>query len=165
MPDMDGEETMQAVRAQTKGFCQKVPIIALTANVMTNAEQVYQDMGFDGYLAKPINAALLEASLQKYLPSELIEYSAKDDAPDLEEDGGINQITGVRKRKVAITADCICDLPREMLERYQIGLMYCYVHTKEGRFCDLFEVSSDSLLNYLQIEGNYAHSSTAEPSK
>ncbi|MBD5453932.1 MAG: DegV family EDD domain-containing protein [Lachnospiraceae bacterium] len=165
MPDMDGEESMRAVRAQTKGFCQKVPIIALTANVMTNAEQVYQDMGFDGYLAKPINAALLEASLLKYLPSELIEYSAKDDMPDLEEDGGINQITGVRKRKVAITADCICDLPREMLERYQIGLMYCYVHTKEGRFCDLFEVSSDSLLNYLQIEGNYAHSSTAEPSK
>ena len=165
MPDMDGEETMRAVRAQTKGFCQKVPIIALTANVMTNAEQVYQDMGFDGYLAKPINAALLEASLLKYLPSELIEYSAKDDTLDLEEDGGINQITGVRKRKVAITADCICDLPRELLEKYQIGLMYCYVHTKEGRFCDLFEVSSDSLLNYLQIEGNYAHSSTAEPSK
>ena len=165
MPDMDGEESMRAVRAQTKGFCQKVPIIALTANVMTNAEQVYQDMGFDGYLAKPINAALLEASLLKYLPSELIEYSAKDDTSDLEEDGGINQITGVRKRKVAITADCICDLPRELLERYQIGLMYCYVHTKEGRFCDLFEVSSDSLLNYLQIEGNYAHSSTAEPSK
>lgn len=165
MPDMDGEATMKAVRAQTKGFCQKVPIVALTANVMTNAKQVYQDMGFDGYLAKPINAALLEASLLKYLPPELIEYNAKEDMLDLEEEGAINQITGVRKRKVAVTADCICDLPRELLEKYQIRLMYCYVHTKEGRFCDLFEVSSDSLLNYLQIEGNYAHSSTAEPSK
>lgn len=165
MPDMDGEETMKAVRAQTKGFCQKAPIVALTANVMSNAEQTYQDMGFDGYLAKPINAALLEASLLKYLPQELIEYNAKEDILDLEEEGGINQITGVRKRKIAITADCICDLPRELLEKYQIGLMYCYVHTKEGRFCDLFEVSSDSLLNYLQIEGNHAHSSTAEPSK
>lgn len=165
MPDMDGEETMKAVRAQTKGFCQKVPIVALTANVMTNAEQVYQNMGFDGYLAKPINAALLEASLLKYLPEELVEYTAQEKDGETEEEGTVNRVTGVRKRKVAITADCICDLPRDLLEQYQIKLMYCYVHTKEGRFCDLFEVSSDSLLNYLQTEGNYAHSSTAAPAE
>lgn len=163
MPDMDGEETMKAVRAQTKGFCQKVPIVALTANVMTNAEQVYQNMGFDGYLAKPINAALLEASLLKYLPRELIEYTVQEEEQDAEEVRTVNRVTGARKRKVAITADCICDLPKDLLRKYQIRLMYCYVHTKEGRFCDLFEVSSDSLLNYLQTEGNYARSSTAEP--
>lgn len=165
MPDMDGEETMKAVRAQTKGFCQKVPIVALTANVMTNAEQVYRNMGFDGYLAKPINAALLEASLLKYLPEELVEYTVQDKDEDSEEEGTVNRVIGVRKRKVAITADCICDLPKELLDKYQIRLMYCYVHTGEGRFCDLFEVSSDSLLNYLQTEGNYAHSSTADPSE
>ncbi|MCM1183023.1 MAG: DegV family EDD domain-containing protein [Roseburia sp.] len=164
MPEMDGEATLKAIRAQTRGFCQRVPVIALTANVMTNAEQVYQDMGFDGYLAKPINAALLEASLLKYLPSELIEYAVDPDEEDSEETA-IRQITTARKRKVAITADCICDLPRDLLEKYRIRLMYCYVHTKEGRFCDLFEVSSDSLLNYLKTEGNYAHSSTAEPSE
>ena len=83
----------------------------------------------------------------------------------MEEEASINRVTSVRKRKVAITADCICDLPKDLLDKYQIRLMYCYVHTKEGRFCDLFEVSSDSLLNYLQTEGNYAHSSTAEPSE
>lgn len=165
MPEMDGEETMKAVRAQTKGFCQKVPIVALTANVMTNAEKVYQNMGFDGYLAKPINAALLEASLLKYLPSELIEYIAQENEDEAEEETAVNRVSGVRKRKVAVTADCICDLPGNLLEKYQIRLMYCYVHTKEGRFCDLFEVSSDSLLSYLQTEGNYAHSSTAEPSE
>ena len=165
MPEMDGEETMKAVRAQTKGFCQKVPIVALTANVMTNAEQVYQNMGFDGYLAKPINAALLEASLLKYLPEELVEYTAQADNNGEEGEGTINRVTSVRKRKVAITADCICDLPKDLLEKYQIGLMYCYVHTREGRFCDLFEVSSDSLLNYLQTEGNYAYSSTADPAE
>ncbi len=165
MPDMDGEETMKAVRAQTKGFCQKSPIVALTANVMTNAEQVYQNMGFDGYLAKPINAALLEASLLKYLPQELIEYTAQEEEDGAQETAAINRVIGVRKRKIAITADCICDLPGNLLEKYQIRLMYCYVHTKEGRFCDLFEVSSDGLLNYLQTEGNYAHSSTADPSE
>lgn len=165
MPEMDGEETMKAVRAQTKGFCQKSPIVALTANVMTNAEQIYQNMGFDGYLAKPINAALLEASLLKYLPQELIEYTVQEEVEETAQETAVNRVSGVRKRKVAITADCICDLPKSLLEKYQIRLMYCYVHTKEGRFCDLFEVSSDGLLNYLQTEGNYAHSSTAEPSE
>ncbi len=160
MPEMDGEETLNAVRNQTRGYCQKTPIIALTANVMSNAEQIYQNMGFDGYLAKPINAMLLEATLLKYLPSELVEYLSTaefQDADDME----ISQITSARKRKIAITADCICDLPTEWLTKLQIKLMYCYVHTKEGRFCDLFEVSSDSVLNYLSQEGNYAHSSTA----
>lgn len=166
MPDMDGEATMKAVRNQPRGFCQKTPVIALTANVMSHAEQVYQNMGFDGYLAKPINAALLEASLLKYLPQELIEYTAEESASVEEEEmDTVSQISTARKRKVAVTADCICDLPRELLDQYQIDLMYTYVHTKEGRFCDISEIASDSLLAYLRTEGNYAHSSTAEPSE
>lgn len=166
MPEMDGEETLRAIRAQTKGYCQKTPVIALTANVMTNADQIYGDMGFDGYLAKPINGALLEATLLQYLPPELIEYtSAEDEVFEPDEINAINQASGVRKRKIAITAECICDLPKNLLDKYQIQLMYCYVHTNEGRFCDISEVSSDSLLEYLKVEGNYAHSSTAPPSE
>ncbi len=165
MPDMDGEATLHALRSQTRGFCQKTPVIALTANVCAGADQIYQNMGFNGYLAKPINTLLLEASLLKYLPAELIEYMAQEADADLEDESTINQIRRAQKRKIAITADCICDLPNSLLERFQIRLMYCYVHTKEGRFCDLFEVSSDSLVPYLQIEGNEAHSSTASPAE
>lgn len=166
MPEMDGAATLRAIRSQTKGFCQKTPVIALTANVMSDAERVYQNMGFDGYLAKPISAPLLEAGLLKYLPPALIEYMAQDDDDEAEDNmEGLNQISSARKRKIAITADCICDLPKDLLERYRIRLMYCYVHTNEGRFCDLFEISSDSLLSYLQTEGNHSHSSTADPSE
>ena len=165
MPEMDGAATLRAIRSQTKGFCQRTPVIALTANVMSDAERVYQSMGFDGYLAKPISAPLLEAGLLKYLPPALIEYMAQDDDDASEEMEGPSQINSARKRKIAITADCICDLPKDLLERYHIRLMYCYVHTNEGRFCDLFEISSDSLLSYLQTEGNHSHSSTADPSE
>lgn len=165
MPEMDGAATLRAVRSQTKGFCQKTPVIALTANVMSDAEQVYRNMGFDGYLAKPISAPLLEAGLLKYLPPTLIEYMAQDAEDETGDMEGLNQISSDRKRKIAVTADCICDLPKELLERFHIRLMYCYVHTGEGRFCDLFEISSDSLLTYLQKEGNHSHSSTAAPSE
>lgn len=164
MPDMDGAATLRAIRSQTKGFCQKTPVIALTANVMSDAEQVYRSMGFDGYLAKPISTPLLEAGLLKYLPPTLIEYMAQDD-DGTENMEGLNQITSARKRKIAITADCICDLPKDLLSHFHIRLMYCYVHTNEGRFCDLFEISSDSLLAYLEQEGNRSHSSTADPSE
>mgnify|MGYP002471518798 FL=1 len=165
MPEMDGVATLRAVRSQTKGFCQKTPVIALTANVMSDAEQVYRNMGFDGYLAKPISAPLLEAGLLKYLPPTLIEYMAQDDGDGTDDMEGLNQISSARKRKIAITADCICDLPKNLLERFHIRLMYCYVHTGEGRFCDLFEISSDSLLAYLQKDGSHSHSSTADPSE
>lgn len=165
MPDMDGAATLRAIRSQTKGFCQKTPVIALTANVMSDAEQVYQNLGFDGYLAKPVSAPLLEAGLLKYLPPALIEYMAQDADEKTDDMEGLNQISSVRKRKTAITADCICDLPKDLLERFHIRLMYCYVHTGEGRFCDLLEISSDSLLSYLQKEGNHSHSSTADPSE
>ncbi len=165
MPEMDGAATLHAIRSQTKGFCQKTPVIALTANVMSDAEQVYRNMGFDGYLAKPISAPLLEAGLLKYLPPALIEYMAQDDDDETADMEGLNQISSARKRKIAITADCICDLPKDLLERFHIRLMYCYVHTGEGRFCDLFEISSDSLLTYLQKDGNHSHSSTADPSE
>lgn len=165
MPDMDGEAALQAIRSQTRGFCQKTPVIALTANVMTDAEQFYQSRGFDGYLAKPVSTQLLESSLLKYLSPELIEFIAADNEEEKDNIEELNQINSARKRKIAITADCICDLPRDLLERFHIRLMYCYVHTGEGRFCDLFEISSDSLLSYLQTEGNHAHSSTAAPSE
>lgn len=165
MPDMDGEATLYAVRSQTRGFCQKTPVIALTANVMSDAEQVYRNMGFDGYLAKPVSAPLLEAGLLKYLPGDLIEYMAQPEETAEDAMESISQISSLRKRKIAITADCICDLPQELLERFHIRLMYCYVHTNEGRFCDLFEISSDSLLSYLQTPGSHSHSSTADPSE
>ncbi len=165
MPDMDGEETLKAIRSQAKGYCQKTPVIALTANVMSNADQTYREMGFDGYLAKPINGALLEAALIKYLPPEIVEITSEGEDEQDAPENAVSQSSRVKKRRIAITADCICDLPRDWLERMRIQLMHLYIHTKEGRFRDLFEISSDSLLDYLKEEGNYARSIAAPVSE
>lgn len=110
MPDMDGEETLHELKKQEKGHCQEASVIALTANVMAGAEELYQEKGFAGYLAKPINGVLFETVLLKYLPEELIEYSVYEDA-DEEEDRNIQTFFSVKKKKVSVTADCVCDLP------------------------------------------------------
>ena len=157
MPEMDGIETLKQIRMQENGLCKDVPVVALTAHAMSGAEQIYMEKGFQGYLPKPINGALLEAVLLKYLPEELIEASI--DAEELlEERKTIKLISEGRKKAIAITTDCVSDLPLEWLLAYDIKSMYYYVHTNKGSFCDVKEISSDNLLRYLETEGNTAHS-------
>ncbi|MBO5293325.1 MAG: DegV family protein [Lachnospiraceae bacterium] len=160
MPEMDGEETLRLLKQQENGHCQDVPVVALTANVMNGAEKIYRDKGFAGYLAKPISGALLEATLLKYIPRELIEYSVQEAEKENARET-IKLISPAGKRKVMITTDCVCDLPEAWLEQFGVKVMYYYVLTKEGRFCDGREVSSDSLLKYLEQSGNTASSSAA----
>lgn len=160
MPEMDGEETLKQLKKQENGRCLETPVIALTANVMAGAEKLYQERGFEGYLAKPINGALFEATLLKYLPNELIEYSVDEEEEEKPEET-IQLVSGKRKKKVIVTTDCVCDLPQEWLEQYEIMSMYYYVYTKQGRFCDVKEISSDNLLKYMQDEKNTARSSCA----
>lgn len=160
MPEMDGEETLHLLKQQENGHCQNVPVIALTANVMTGAEKIYRDKGFEGYLAKPINGALFEANLLKYIPKELVEYSVEDLEQE-KDDYAIRMVSGRGKKKVGITTDCICDLPDEWLKQFHIKTMYYYVYTGEGRFCDGKEIDAENLLRYLENPENKVHSDSA----
>lgn len=160
MPEMDGIETLKQVRQQENGLCSGVPVIALTANAMAGADKIYQDNGFQGYLAKPINGALFEATLLKYLPDELVEYGG-DAGETAEEQSAVTLISKNKKMAVRITTDCVCDLPDEWLKRFDVTSMYYYVYTNQGRFCDVSEITSDNLLSYLAKEGNEAYSSPA----
>ncbi len=164
MPEMDGIETLKQLRVQENGLCRDVPVIALTAYAMAGAKEFYLESGFQGYLSKPISGTLLEAVLLKYLPEELVEYNV-DTEELLGEQKTIRLISERRKRAVTITTDCVCDLPEEWISMFEIKSMYYYVYTGNGRFCDFKEISSDSLLQYLEEEGNTAHSDAASVSE
>jgi CheY-like chemotaxis protein len=71
MPGMDGIETTRRIRG-LKGPCAAVPIIALTANVINDAESMFLENQFNGFLAKPIEFASLNLCLRKWLPPEKI---------------------------------------------------------------------------------------------
>lgn len=159
MPEMDGEETLKLLRSRVDGFCQKTPVIAVTAHVMSNASEFYESKGFDGYLAKPISGALLEAAMQKFLPAELIEYAVMQTGSNIG-DTTAPLLFHSRKKKVCISADCICDLPVEWIEKLDIKLMYCYITTEKGRFMDTKEICSDELLGHIS-DGRKALSSCA----
>jgi signal transduction histidine kinase len=67
MPEMDGLETTALIRS-LGGYYDKAPIIALTANVVGGAEQMFLEHRLNGLLAKPIDFASLSQCLRKWLP-------------------------------------------------------------------------------------------------
>ena len=65
-------------------------------------------------------------------------------------------------RMVVISTDCVCDLPAEIRQRYQIPVMYYYIQTEDARFQDTFEMTSGDLIEYIEQDGKRAYSSCAE---
>ena len=72
MPDMDGVDTLKELRSEEFGLSTKTVIIALTANAIAGAKEEYLELGFDGYLSKPINGTELEKLIIDTLPKNII---------------------------------------------------------------------------------------------
>jgi len=67
MPEMDGYEATRRIRAGDAGeHSTKIPIIALTANVLAADQQRCITAGMDGYLGKPIQIEELKAVLGRW---------------------------------------------------------------------------------------------------
>jgi CheY-like chemotaxis protein len=64
MPVMGGLEATRLIRA-AEAPGQRTPIVAMTANAMASDRQSCLDAGMDDHLAKPFNAAVLQATLQR----------------------------------------------------------------------------------------------------
>ncbi len=72
MPKMDGIETLQHMM-ETQHLNNDTPVIALTANAIVGAREMYLAAGFRDYLSKPVKGEDLEKMLRKYLPSSKYE--------------------------------------------------------------------------------------------
>ena len=67
MPDMDGVEAMKQIKTLEVDLGRKIPVIALTANAVSGAREMFIQEGFDGFIAKPINTSDLERVVQRVL--------------------------------------------------------------------------------------------------
>lgn len=70
MPEMDGIETLAAMKTLPGNRNTDTPVIALTANAVSGAREMYLEAGFLDYLTKPIDAERLEKTLAQYIPDE-----------------------------------------------------------------------------------------------
>ncbi len=71
MPEPDGVETFKQI--SKNGLNTTTPVIVLTANALSGAEEEYRKIGFADYLSKPIKSNELELTILRHLPIDKVE--------------------------------------------------------------------------------------------
>ncbi|MCL2399401.1 MAG: ATP-binding protein [Defluviitaleaceae bacterium] len=69
MPGMDGVEAVKVIRDYGDKYA-NLPIVALTANAIVGAREMFLQNGFDDFLSKPIEINKLNSILAKWIPKE-----------------------------------------------------------------------------------------------
>ncbi len=69
MPGLSGTDTLKVIKDEN--LADATPIIALTADAIVGAKEIYLKEGFTDYLSKPIMYEELESTLLRYIDSEL----------------------------------------------------------------------------------------------
>ena len=71
MPEKDGVETFKELKSDYPERINGVPVIMLTANAISGVEEEYLNIGFDGYLSKPIDRSVLIKCISDRLPNKI----------------------------------------------------------------------------------------------
>jgi len=95
MPEMDGIEATSIIRALEGERFKTMPIVALTANVVSGMRELFLSRGFSDLLAKPIDISRLDEILDRWIPKEKKEWGVikRDSVP--KDNSPIPNISGV----------------------------------------------------------------------
>lgn len=160
MPGMDGLETLSKIQE----IREDIVAVALTANSGSDARALYREAGFTDYLSKPIDKEYALRTIYKLLPSDKIERldDGADSTGKNEDTVQKEENTEQRRSKIIITTDSVADIPGFMLEEQNIPIIPFYVNTSEGkRYKDQLEISSESLISFINNDDRYAFSEPA----
>ncbi len=75
MPGMDGVEAMKHLKEIADDSGRVIPVVALTANAVSGAREMFKREGFDGFISKPIEIKDFERTMRNVLSS--VNYWAK----------------------------------------------------------------------------------------
>ncbi len=93
MPEMDGIDATNVIRGLDGDYYKNVPIIALTANALVGARELFVKEGMNDFLAKPIEIQKLNSILLNWIPKGKIKFVSS--ATDESDDENILTIDGV----------------------------------------------------------------------
>jgi CheY-like chemotaxis protein/nitrogen-specific signal transduction histidine kinase len=68
MPEMDGIEAMRHLRDSAAQKGRNICIVALTANAVSGAKEMFLREGFDGFISKPININDFDRTINRLMP-------------------------------------------------------------------------------------------------
>ncbi|MDE7133005.1 MAG: response regulator [Lachnospiraceae bacterium] len=91
MPEMDGVETTRTIRAMEEERFRTVPIIALSANAVRGAKEMFLEAGMNDFVPKPIEMRIMDRTLRRWLPADKVisNRNATEAARQEEYDGGM----------------------------------------------------------------------------
>ena len=140
MSGMDGVEAMKRIRTDVAGLNGSIPVVALTANAMSSAKQMFLAEGFDGFVSKPVEIEELERVLKQVLPKSAISFvdanGVIEEAPDEPEEEPAPAPSSEQEK------DFITELRKSGIDT-DAGLKYC-VGDKEFYKSLLIQFASES---------------------
>ena len=90
MPQMDGVEATEIIRALDDEHCRTMPIVALSANAVRGARELFLEAGMNDFVPKPIEMRVMDRVLRKWLPKDkVISNRDMDEETDKEETVGV----------------------------------------------------------------------------
>ncbi|MBQ8983015.1 MAG: PocR ligand-binding domain-containing protein [Lachnospiraceae bacterium] len=81
MPEMDGVTATQEIRRQIPAY-KDIPIIALTANAVGSARDMFLEAGMNDFIAKPIEVRTLMNKMHQWLPEDKIRKQTAEEKAD-----------------------------------------------------------------------------------
>jgi signal transduction histidine kinase/DNA-binding response OmpR family regulator/HPt (histidine-containing phosphotransfer) domain-containing protein len=130
MPEMDGIEAADAIRAIDNSYARSIPIIALTANAVVGTEKLFYEHDFQAFITKPIDIMRLDSVLRQWVKTKsnnkpIDESQEKLVVPDihvldsLEEENDLKiEITGLDTEKGISICDGDLKIFRSVLRSY-----------------------------------------------
>ena len=123
MPVMDGIEAAEAINELNTG----IPIVAMTANIMTSEKDHYERHGMSGYVGKPFKSQELWHCLMSFL--EPVSWQSNDESQYRHAD---NELRQKLINRFFETNNYKFDEIRKALDDEDIELAHRLVHTLKG---------------------------------
>jgi len=152
MPDMDGIEAAERIRAlgEEDPFYKTLPIIALTANAVVGAREMFLEHGFNDFLSKPIDTLKLNALLGKWIPKK---KQTKANAEGLEPRGRAGKSPKLFKVFRGDAEKALVRL-RETAASGKIKLFTTTVHAMKSALANIGENAISELASALEKAGH-----------
>jgi len=93
---MDGVEATSEIRKLGEKY-KRLPIIALTANAVQGAKEMFLSNGFDGFISKPIDIQEMYRILKEWLPLEKLEIKKEETREKAEQETGSEFLNALNK--------------------------------------------------------------------
>ena len=138
MPGLDGIETLH--RAKKMEGVEEIPFIAMTANAVSGAREMFLKEGFADYISKPVDGILLERLVRKYLPEDKVIPAERMEKPAVMKAEPVSKQAvskaGAGEKEPAANKDNLPLLDIEMGLKYSGGMEDVYWELVE-MFCML----------------------------